>query len=60
VWHLCGGARIGSVADAGGEVLGLPGLWVADASALPGTPRTNPQLATMVLAEIVADAVSAG
>lgn len=58
VWHLCGGARIGRVADARGAVAGWQGLWVADASALPGTPRANPQLATMVLAEIVADAIS--
>jgi len=58
VWHLCGGARVGRVADARGQVVGMEGLWVADASALPGTPRANPQLPTMVLAEIVADAIS--
>lgn len=60
VWHLCGGARIGRVADARGEVVGLPGAWVADASALPGNPRANPQLPTTVLAEVVADAISDG
>lgn len=60
VWHLGGGARIGRVADARGEVRGLPGAWVADSSALPGNTRANPQLPTMVLAEVVADAISGG
>jgi choline dehydrogenase-like flavoprotein len=58
--HPWGGARVGSDPDHGvvdhkGEVYGNPGLFVADAAALPAAPRTPPSLTIAAWAHHVAD-----
>ncbi|MFI9386592.1 GMC family oxidoreductase [Kutzneria sp. NPDC052558] len=59
--HICGTCRLGSpddprsVVDPTGRVLGVDGLWVADASIFPEIPRANPHFATIVAAERIAD-----
>lgn len=49
-YHVAGTARDGVVTDAG-RVRGYDGLFVADASALPGVPRVDPYLAVVTQAE---------
>src|SRR5215218_902107 len=50
--HICGTCRMGapddprSVVDPQGRVLGVDGLWVADASVFPEVPRANNNLPT--------------
>jgi cholesterol oxidase len=58
--HAWGGACLGAgpdrgVVDHNGEVYGNPGLFVADASALPGAAGTPPSLAIAAWAHHVAD-----
>lgn len=38
------------IADPDGQVWGVRGLYVADASAMPATPQSNPQLSIMIFA----------
>ena len=52
-YHVAGTCRDGVVTDAG-RVRGYEGLFVADASALPGVPRIDPYLAVVVQAERLA------
>lgn len=46
--HICGTCRMGApddprtVVDPAGRVLGVEGLWVADASVFPEVPRPTP------------------
>lgn len=59
--HQMGTCRIGrdaasAVCDANGEVFGVHGLFVADASAFPASSGVNPMLTVMGLAASVADA----
>jgi len=54
--HILGGAVIsddasGGVIDAGHEVHGHPGLFIADASAIPVNLGVNPSLTITALAE---------
>ncbi|WP_255583792.1 mycofactocin system GMC family oxidoreductase MftG [Dietzia sp. ANT_WB102] len=49
--HLSGTARIGEVLDDSGRVLGVEGLRVADASALPTLPRCGPYYTVLAVAE---------
>ncbi|MBI2931370.1 MAG: GMC family oxidoreductase [Planctomycetes bacterium] len=58
-YHVQGTARMADtpekgVADPSGQVWGVPGLYVADASAMPSTPIVNPQLSIMAFATHVA------
>ncbi|WP_326553893.1 GMC family oxidoreductase [Micromonospora sp. NBC_01813] len=59
-WHPAGTARMGpagdpyAVVDQFGQVHGLAGLYVADASIMPAVPSSPPALTCMVLAERVA------
>jgi len=58
-FHQMGSARMGSdpessVADATGEVHGVRGLHVADASTFPGSSGVNPMLTIMAIADHVA------
>lgn len=59
-WHASGTCRMGSsgdaasVVDPGGAVIGLRGLFVADASVMPRVTRTNTNLPTIMLAEKLA------
>ena len=59
-FHPVGTARMGadpsqSVVDPFGEVHGVPGLFVSDASFLPGCPTVNPQITIMAFATRTAD-----
>jgi choline dehydrogenase-like flavoprotein len=59
-FHPVGTARMGAdpetcVVDAWGEVHGVPGLFVTDASMLPGCPTVNPQISIMAFATRTAD-----
>jgi choline dehydrogenase/5-(hydroxymethyl)furfural/furfural oxidase len=61
--HICGTCRMGapddprSVVDPQGRVLGVDGVWVADASVFPEVPRANTNLPTIGAAERLADLI---
>jgi 5-(hydroxymethyl)furfural/furfural oxidase len=61
--HICGTCRMGapddprSVVDPAGRVLGVDGLWVADASVFPDVPRANTNLPTIAAAERLSDLI---
>jgi hypothetical protein len=57
--HLSGTARVGEVLDDSGRVLGVQGLRVADASALPSLPRCGPYYTVLAVAEDLATRVIA-
>ncbi|UVE96117.1 mycofactocin system GMC family oxidoreductase MftG [Dietzia sp. B32] len=57
--HLSGTARIGEVLDESGRVLGVGGLRVADAAALPALPRCGPYYTVLAVAEDLAARVIA-
>lgn len=62
VKHASGTCRMGidrasSVVDGNGQVHGLVGLSVADASLMPTLPRANTALPTMMIAEKIADGI---
>ncbi len=44
--------------DEHGRLRGVDGVWVADASILPGSPEVNPQLSIMAMALGVADEIA--
>ena len=62
-WHACGTCRMGrtddraAVVDPAGKVIGVEGLYVADASIMPSVPCANTNLSTMMIGEKVADAI---
>jgi 5-(hydroxymethyl)furfural/furfural oxidase len=64
-FHVCGTCRIGSaddpeaVVDPEGQVHGVAGLRVADASVMPTVPRGNTNLPTIMIAEKLAAAAIA-
>ena len=49
----------GAVVDSRGAVHGISGLWVADASVMPAIPAANTNLPTIVVAERIAQWLSA-
>ena len=55
IFHPTGTCAIGPVVDQRGAVLGVHGLFVADASIMPTIPRANTNLSTVAVAERVAD-----
>jgi choline dehydrogenase-like flavoprotein len=61
--HICGTCRMGApddprtVVDSHGRVLGIEGLYVADASVFPEVPRANTNLPTIAAAERLSDLV---
>jgi len=59
-WHPVGTCAMGSVTDADGNVLGVEGLVVADASVMPVTPRATTSVPTIVVAERIARALVPG
>ncbi len=65
IWHPCGTCRMGraddpaSVTDARGQVLGIGGLVVADASVMPEIPTNNLNVPTIMVAEKIADMLRA-
>lgn len=61
--HQMGTCRMGvdaraNVCDPHGEVHGVPGLFVADASLFPASSGVNPMITIMALASLVGDAVA--
>jgi choline dehydrogenase-like flavoprotein len=63
--HQMGSCRLGSdrrtsVADPSGQVHGVRGLFVADASGFPSASGVNPMLSVMALAYRVAQRIKAG
>ncbi|GAA2399431.1 GMC family oxidoreductase [Actinomadura vinacea] len=62
--HQMSSCRMGadpsrSVADGRGELHDVPGVWIGDASALPGAPGVNPMITIMALAERTAERMTA-
>jgi choline dehydrogenase len=57
-FHPTGTCALGAVVDHECRVLGLEGLFVADASVMPEVPRVNTNLATAAVAERVAERLS--
>ena len=55
IFHPTGTCAIGAVVDACGAVLGVDGLFVADASIMPTIPRANTNLSTIAVARRIAD-----
>lgn len=66
IGHLCGSIPMGSpsdphvVLDADCRVLGVEGLRVADASAMPHAPRANNHLSCVMLADHLAQRLTSG
>jgi choline dehydrogenase len=54
-FHPVGTCAMGSVVDAGGRVLGLDGIAVADAAVMPSIPRANTNVSTIAVAERMAE-----
>lgn len=61
VWHASGTCRMGQESDAdavvsaNGEVFGVEGLRVVDASVMPAVPRANTNIPTIMIAEKISD-----
>lgn len=58
--HAASSCPMGPVLDADCAVLGVPGLYVVDAASVPKIPTANPHLTVVMLAEAMADRLSAG
>jgi choline dehydrogenase-like flavoprotein len=61
--HICGSCRMGAagnpatVVDERGRILGVEGLWVADASIFPWVPSANTHLSSVLAGEKVAELI---
>ena len=58
-FHMCGTCALGRVVDPHGAVLGVDGLYVADASIMPTIPRANTNISTIAIAERLAGPIGA-
>ena len=61
-YHIAGTCRMGgsasdSVVDPDGQVFGIEGLYIADASVFPSLPLATPQATVMALADAIATAI---
>jgi choline dehydrogenase-like flavoprotein len=61
-YHVAGTCRMGvsatdSVVDPNGQLVGVPGLYVADASIFPSLPLATPQATVMAVADAIAAAI---
>jgi choline dehydrogenase len=56
-FHPTGTCALGRVVDERGQVLGLEGVFVADASIMPTIPRANTNLTVAAIAEKIAELV---
>lgn len=65
VWHPCGTCRLGAaedpmaVCDPAGQVIGVEGLMVCDASVMPTIPCANLNVPVIMIAEKMADGIRA-
>ncbi|MCK0197144.1 GMC family oxidoreductase N-terminal domain-containing protein [Ancylobacter sp. 6x-1] len=65
-WHPSGTCRMGRSGDPAavttprGQVLGMEGLRIADASLMPAIPRANTNMPTLMIAERIAAFIRAG
>lgn len=64
-FHPCGTAAAGAdpgrfPVDEHGQLRGVEGVWVADASVLPGCAEVNPQVTIMAVALTLAGTIAAG
>jgi 5-(hydroxymethyl)furfural/furfural oxidase len=65
VWHPCGTCRLGAeddplaVCDPAGQVIGVEGLVVCDASVMPTIPCANLNVPVIMIAEKIADSIRA-
>ena len=65
-WHPSGTCRMGRADDplavtlSDGQVIGVSGLRVCDASLMPSIPCANTNVPTVMLAERIADLIKAG
>ena len=57
-FHPAGTCAVGEVTDVRGRVLGTNGLVVADASLMPTIPRSNTNLTTVAIADLIAETLS--
>ena len=57
MFHLAGSCGIGRAVDPSLRVIGLEGLWAADASVMPVVPRANTNIPTLMVAEKAADLI---
>ena len=63
--HLMGTCRMSTASEEGvvkpnGESWDLPGLFIADASVMPGTIGVNPQVTIMALARLIGESIAEG
>jgi choline dehydrogenase-like flavoprotein len=56
-FHPVGTCALGSVVESDGRVRGVENLYVADASVMPSVPRANTHLATLAIAEKLAETI---
>ena len=56
--HFAGTAAIGRVVDNQLKVMGVEGLYIADASALPSTPRVNSMASAMMIGRLAGSSFS--
>jgi 5-(hydroxymethyl)furfural/furfural oxidase len=63
VWHASGTCRMGdaadpmAVTDEAGQVRGMRGLRICDASLMPSIPRANTNIPTIMMTERIADMI---
>ena len=58
--HPMSTVRMGRDLGADGQSLGLPGLYVSDASVFPTSLGVNPQLTTMALGTVIGRGIAEG
>lgn len=58
--HFAGTAALGGVVDGNFKVMGVEGLYIADASILPTTPRVNTMASVMMVARLAGLAFADG
>jgi len=56
--HPMSTVRMGRDLDAGGQSVGLPGLYVADASVFPTALGVNPQVTTMTMGTVIGRSIA--
>lgn len=57
--HPQASCRVGTALDTDGQLRGVPGIYVTDASSLPTNVGRNPQISVMTVARILAERIAA-